>query len=157
MAAGLTIDADKVDALAEWLDDRLARDVAEASADRMLAIDALISPRGLNPLFVDAMEAGGPYGTGWPGPRIVAGPVRIVKCDIVGKDHVRAIVSGDDGASFSPPPGERCWGSIASMRPFAEISSAGRAADASGATPKAELLLTTWQADCGTCKPRPGS
>ena len=57
MAAGLTIDADKVDALAEWLDERLARNVAEASADRMLAIDALISPRGLNPLFVDAMEA----------------------------------------------------------------------------------------------------
>jgi len=29
-----------------------------------------------------------------------AGPVRIIKCDIVGKEHVRAIVSGGDGASF---------------------------------------------------------
>ena len=35
-----------------------------------------------------------------PGPRVVTGPLRIIKCDIVGKDHVRVIVSGDDGASF---------------------------------------------------------
>ena len=46
------------------------------------------------------MESAGPYGMGWPGPRVVTGPVRVVKCDIVGKDHVRAIVAGDDGQSF---------------------------------------------------------
>ena len=46
------------------------------------------------------MEGAGPYGIGWPGPRVVAGPVRVVKCDIVGKDHVRAIVAGDDGRRF---------------------------------------------------------
>lgn len=100
MAAGLTVMSDKVDALADWLDERLAGDVALASQDRALLVDALLSPRGLNPAFVEAMEAAGPYGMGWPGPRIVTGPVRVVKCDIVGKDHVRAIVSGDDGASF---------------------------------------------------------
>lgn len=100
MAAGLTIAADKVDALADWLDARLAGDVSRASASRALLVDALLTPRGLQPAFIDAIEAAGPYGTGWPGPRVVTGPVRVVKCDIVGKDHVRAIVSGDDGASF---------------------------------------------------------
>ena len=100
MAAGLTVDGDKIDALADWLDERLAGDVGRASADKALLVDALLSPGGLNPGFVDAMEAAGPYGMGWPGPRVVTGPVRVVKCDIVGKDHVRAIVSGDDGRSF---------------------------------------------------------
>ncbi len=100
MAAGLTIAADKVDALAEWLDEKLASDVAKSSAAKTLSIDAIISPRGLNPNCVDAMEGAGPYGMGWPAPRIATGPVRVVKCDIVGKDHVRAIVAGDDGASF---------------------------------------------------------
>jgi single-stranded-DNA-specific exonuclease len=100
MAAGLTIDADKIDALADWLDERLAADVGRASADQALLVDALLSPGGLNPGFVDAMEAAGPYGMGWPGPRIVIGPVRVIKCDIVGKDHVRAIMAGDDGRSF---------------------------------------------------------
>jgi single-stranded-DNA-specific exonuclease len=37
---------------------------------------------------------------GWPGPRIAVGPVRLVKADLVGRDHVRLIVRGDDGASF---------------------------------------------------------
>ncbi|MFN0046353.1 MAG: single-stranded-DNA-specific exonuclease RecJ [Sphingorhabdus sp.] len=100
MAAGLTVKAENVEALSQWLDQRLEPDVARASSNSALLIDALLSPRGLNPAFIDAMETAGPYGMGWPSPRIVTGPVRIIKCDIVGKDHVRAIVSGDDGASF---------------------------------------------------------
>ena len=100
MAAGLTVEECKIDALCDFLDERLAGDVAKADEGRALLVDALITPRGLQPQFVDAMEAAGPYGMGWPGPRVVAGPVRVVKCDIVGKDHVRVIASGDDGASF---------------------------------------------------------
>ena len=100
MAAGLTIDAANIDALADFLDERLAAKVAAADEGRALLGDALITPRGLQPEFVAAMEGAGPYGMGWPGPRIIVGPVRVVKSDIVGKDHVRAIVSGDDGASF---------------------------------------------------------
>src|SRR3546814_1969441 len=37
---------------------------------------------------------------GWPAPRWAAGPVRIIKADVVGNGHVRAIVSGDDGGSL---------------------------------------------------------
>jgi single-stranded-DNA-specific exonuclease len=100
MAAGLTVEESKIEALSDFLDERLAGDVARADEGRALLVDALITPRGLQPQFVDAMEAAGPYGMGWPGPRVAVGPVRLVKCDIVGKDHVRVIVSGDDGASF---------------------------------------------------------
>ncbi|MFC4291168.1 single-stranded-DNA-specific exonuclease RecJ [Sphingorhabdus arenilitoris] len=100
MAAGLTVRADKIEALSEWLNERLEGEVARASGEKSLLVDALLSPAGLNPGFVEAMEAAGPYGMGWPGPRVVTGPLRVVKCDIVGKDHVRAIVAGDDGRSF---------------------------------------------------------
>lgn len=100
MAAGLTIAREKVEQLADWLDENLASSVARATADKSLLVDALLAPRGLQPGLIEAMESAGPYGNGWPGPRIVTGPVRVVRCDIVGKDHVRAIVSGDDGASF---------------------------------------------------------
>ncbi len=31
---------------------------------------------------------------------MAVGPVRRVKCDIVGTDHVRLIAAGDDGKSF---------------------------------------------------------
>jgi single-stranded-DNA-specific exonuclease len=51
-------------------------------------------------LWCDAIESAGPYGAGWPAPRVATGPVRIVESGIVGTDHVRLIVSGDDGARF---------------------------------------------------------
>ncbi len=97
MACGITIDAGKLDAFAEFLDERLASDVAIASDARALLVDAVVGPGGVTPALVEALEAGGPYGAGWPGPRVAAGRVRVVKADIVGNGHVRTIVSGDDG------------------------------------------------------------
>lgn len=100
MAAGLTVAADRVDALAAFLDDRLAADVARARDDRALLLDAVVSPGGVARSLVDALDVGGPYGAGWPAPRVAAGPVRIVRADIVGTGHVRAIASGADGRAI---------------------------------------------------------
>ncbi|KFL48421.1 single-stranded DNA-specific exonuclease [Sphingobium sp. ba1] len=100
MAAGLTVAADKVDALADFLDDRLASAVARARDDWALLIDAVLAPAGVNPEFVAAIEQGGPYGAGWPAPRIAAGPMRVVKADVVGNGHLRAIMAGADGRSI---------------------------------------------------------
>ena len=100
MAAGLTVAADKLDELAQWLDDRLARDVAAAQGAQALTLDLAVAPRGLHPDLVTALESAGPFGMGWPGPRVAVGPVRVVKADVVGADHLRLIVRGDDGASF---------------------------------------------------------
>lgn len=100
MACGLTIAPEQVEPLADWLDERLARDVGAARAAQSLALDLSLSPGGLTPALVEALDGAGPYGIGWPGPRVAIGPVRLVKCDLVGNDHVRAIVSGSDGRSF---------------------------------------------------------
>ena len=100
MAAGLTIAATQIAAFADFLEDRLAAGVDRSIGDRALLLDAVMAPGGVNPDFVGAMEAGGPYGMGWPAPRIATGPVRVVKADIVGNGHVRAIVAGDDGRSL---------------------------------------------------------
>ena len=100
MAAGLTVMADKVDALADFLDDRLSAAVARARDERALLIDAVLAPAGVNPDFVAAIEAGGPYGAGWPAPLIAAGPMRVIRADVVGNGHLRAIMAGDDGRSI---------------------------------------------------------
>ncbi|WP_333838875.1 single-stranded-DNA-specific exonuclease RecJ [Novosphingobium sp.] len=100
MACGLTIAPEQVEPLADWLDERLGRDVGAARAAQSLALDLSLSPGGLTPALVEALDGAGPYGIGWPGPRVAIGPVRLVKCDLVGNDHVRAIVSGSDGRSF---------------------------------------------------------
>ncbi|HEU4959616.1 MAG TPA: single-stranded-DNA-specific exonuclease RecJ [Sphingomonas sp.] len=100
MAAGLTVAADGIAAFADFLDERLAEAVARSIEGRALLVDALLAPGGVTPALVESLEAGGPYGTGWPAPRVAAGPVRVVKADVVGNGHVRAIVAGDDGRSL---------------------------------------------------------
>ncbi len=100
MAAGLTVKAGKADALADWLDSHLGRQVERARSDLETVLDLAVAPGGLVPGLVEALEEGGPYGVGWPGPRVAVGPVRLVKCDIVGTDHVRIIAAGEDGRSF---------------------------------------------------------
>ncbi|MCT2558081.1 single-stranded-DNA-specific exonuclease RecJ [Tsuneonella sp. YG55] len=100
MAAGLTVESAKIGALADWLDSRLGAAVARAKESESMALDLVLAPGGLTPALVDALEAAGPFGMGWPGPRVAVGPVRLVKVDVVGVDHVRAIATGLDGRSF---------------------------------------------------------
>lgn len=100
MAAGLTIAPDKLDALSEWLDSLLAADVSRASANQSMLLDLALAPGGLTPALVETLESAGPFGMGWPGPRVAVGPVHIIKADTVGADHVRLIVGGQDGGRF---------------------------------------------------------
>ena len=100
MAAGLTIAPGALDALSDWLDERLGSAVTGAMANQSMQLDLALAPGGLTPALVEALESAGPYGMGWPGPRVAVGPVRMVKADLVGTDHVRLIVRGEDGANF---------------------------------------------------------
>jgi len=100
MAAGLTVEAGKLDALGQWLDERLGNTVSAAMASQAMLLDLAVAPGGLTPALVEELESAGPYGMGWPGPRVAVGPVRLVKADLVGTDHVRLIARGEDGASF---------------------------------------------------------
>lgn len=100
MAAGLTIEEASLDAFADWLDAQLAPAVARASAERIVALDLSLAPGGLTPELVEQLDSAGPFGVGWPAPRVAVGPVRLVRAELVGTDHVRLIASGQDGASF---------------------------------------------------------
>ncbi len=97
MAAGLTVAAARIGELAAFLDARLAAAVAAATADRALSIDAAVAPRGLNAGLVDVLETAGPYGQGWPAPRVAAGPFTIADARIVGENHLRLQLAGADG------------------------------------------------------------
>ena len=145
MAAGLTVAADSIDALASFLNERLSGDVGAAQAARALHLDAALAPRGVSIALADALDAAGPYGQGWAHPRVASGPWVVVKCDIVGEVHVRAILAGADGArlkvmafrSADTPLGLALLG--AGQRP---LYIAGRVKrDDWGRTPAAELHL----------------
>ena len=101
MACGVTIAGALLDDFADFLEERLAERVTASVGERALLLDAVVAPGGVCPDLVTAMEAGGPYGMGWPAPRVAAGPVSVIKADVVGSGgHVRLIVAGDDGRSL---------------------------------------------------------
>jgi single-stranded-DNA-specific exonuclease len=146
MAAGLTVDEAKLDALASWLDAQLAPAVARASAERVVTLDLSLAPGGLTPGLVETLDSAGPFGVGWPAPRVAVGPVRLVRAELVGSDHVRLIASGQDGASFKAiafraaetPLGQALLHGAAGRR----LWLAGRAKiDDWGSRPQAELHL----------------
>jgi single-stranded-DNA-specific exonuclease len=64
-----------------------------------MALDLAVAPRGLNPDLVELLETTGPFGVGWPAPRVAVGPVQIIKADVVGTHHVRLLVRGGDGTT----------------------------------------------------------
>jgi len=100
MAAGVTVACGGIEPLRAFLNDRLAATIETARGDRALTLDALLSPGGVAGSLCDQLDAGGPYGAGWPAPRCAAGPARLLRTAIVGNGHVRGIASGDDGKSF---------------------------------------------------------
>jgi single-stranded-DNA-specific exonuclease len=100
MAAGLTVEAAKLGALADWLDERVGGQVMRSMESAAMPMDLALAPGGLTPELVAALDAAGPFGMGWPGPRVAVGPVRLIRAEIVGSDHVRLVASGLDGKSF---------------------------------------------------------
>ena len=100
MAAGLTLPPRGLEPFQAFINERLAGDVEKARGDRALLLDALLAPGGVAGSLCDALDAAGPYGAGWPSPRVAAGPVRLLRTGIVGDGHVRGLGCGDDGKSF---------------------------------------------------------
>src|SRR5690348_7454356 len=100
MAAGLTLPRGGLEPFRAFINERLATDVEQARADKALLLDALLAPGGVAGALCDALDAAGPYGAGWPSPRVAAGPVRLLRTGIVGDGHVRGLGCGDDGKSF---------------------------------------------------------
>ena len=132
MAAGLTLPKGGLDAFRDFICARVAADVERAIGARAYLVDALLAPGGVTGALCDALDAAGPYGAGWPSPKIAAGPARLLRVGIVGDGHVRGIASGDDGKSFKfiafrsatadlgqallSSPGDRRWWLAGSIR-----------------------------------------
>ncbi|WP_448586192.1 single-stranded-DNA-specific exonuclease RecJ [Thermaurantiacus sp.] len=99
MAAGLTVEPGRIAELSAFLNGELGASVRAHGSERALAIDLAVAPRGLSVELAEALEAAGPYGEGWPAPRVAVGPLRLTEARPVGDGkHVRVVGMGADGA-----------------------------------------------------------
>lgn len=97
MAAGLTVEAAKLNELKAFLNERLAGPVAKAGASASLGFDGVIGVGGCNADLCDKLEQLGPYGSGNPEPRFALASARVVQADVVGEKHVRCLITAGDG------------------------------------------------------------
>lgn len=98
MAAGFTVSRDKEAEFRAFLSARIAADVGRDGIVSELGIDGCLQPRGAGVDFIQSLERLSPFGAGNARPRFVFPAVRILKADVVGRDHVRCFIGGEDGA-----------------------------------------------------------
>ncbi|KXF77205.1 single-stranded-DNA-specific exonuclease RecJ [Paramesorhizobium deserti] len=97
MAAGITVERDKLGALRAYFEEAAGEAVARLRDNQSLAIDGALSAAGATLALHDALERAGPYGSGHPQPVLVLPHHRLIGASVVGKDHIRATLAGADG------------------------------------------------------------
>lgn len=101
MAAGLTVARSRVEALGEFLSQRVA---AELDADALvpsLGLDGALSPEAATPELAALLDRVGPFGVGNAEPRFAFARVRVVQANVVGADHVRCVLAGPAGGRLA--------------------------------------------------------
>ena len=92
MAAGFTVARDKINALQDFLAERIGKLIAAEPLVPTLTVDGLVASTSLQPAFIKQLAKLGPFGTGNSEPRFALADCKIVRADIVGEKHVSVIV-----------------------------------------------------------------
>jgi single-stranded-DNA-specific exonuclease len=98
MAAGVTLRKEKLAEFRAYLENALARDVAEARHVNELYIDGAISARAVTTELATTLNRAGPFGSGNPEPVLALPAHQLVYADEVGQAHLRLRFKSGDGA-----------------------------------------------------------
>ena len=100
MAAGLTVEREKLGALRAFLERDLNEAVFNARAAESLTIDAAITARAASADIMHIVDRAGPFGSGNPEPVFALPSHRIAYADPVGQSHVRLRLRSPDGGAL---------------------------------------------------------
>lgn len=94
MAAGFTVERDRLTDLHAFLNERLGEAITGAKKEASLTLEGALSVDGANAALADTVEQLGPYGPGNPEPRFCIQNAQVAFADTVGESHVRARLGG---------------------------------------------------------------
>jgi single-stranded-DNA-specific exonuclease len=97
MAAGFTVAAERVADLAAFLNERVAS-AAGGPIVPLLEIDGAIAGAAATPELAQLVGRLAPFGSGNPEPRFAVTDLRVVRGEVVGEGHVRALLADSSGA-----------------------------------------------------------
>lgn len=98
MAAGVTLRKEKLAEFRAYLENALARDVAEARHVNELYIDGAVSARAVTTELAATLNRAGPFGSGNPEAVLALPAHQLVYADEVGQAHLRLRFKSGDGA-----------------------------------------------------------
>ncbi|QIB32449.1 single-stranded-DNA-specific exonuclease RecJ [Ancylobacter pratisalsi] len=101
MAAGLTVERERLGELRAYLEEVLAEAVDGARAVDETLIDGALSAAGATPDLIELIEKAGPFGAGNPQPVFVFPAHRVVYAEAGNGDHVRVRLRSSDGTVLS--------------------------------------------------------
>jgi single-stranded-DNA-specific exonuclease len=101
MAAGITVERDKLGALRAFFEENAAEMVGQLRSNQSLAVDGALSASGATVALFEMMERAGPFGSGHPQPVLVLPHHRLQDARSIGTNHVKATLVGADGKKLS--------------------------------------------------------
>lgn len=97
MAAGLTVEREKLGALRAHFESIATAQVPSLVANHVLKIDGALAASGATLALFDQLEQAGPYGSGHSQPIFAIPAHRIVDSRLIGTSHVKATLQAMDG------------------------------------------------------------
>ena len=97
MAAGLTLERDRLDDVLEIITDLVKAPVNAAASLRELAFDGALTAASANQELMAMLDRAGPFGSGNPEPRFVLPSHRGLGLKRVGSNHLRATLQAESG------------------------------------------------------------
>jgi len=101
MAAGITVERQKLGALRGFFEERAASEVSRLRNEQSLEIDAALAAEGATEDLLDALEKAGPFGAGHVAPVLVLPRHRLVDARPVGTSHIRAELKSAAGGRMA--------------------------------------------------------
>ncbi|MDB6176528.1 single-stranded-DNA-specific exonuclease RecJ [Paracoccus sp. Z330] len=135
MAAGLTVEADKIEAAMDRLGELLKHDLENRDAVGEMRVSGLLEPSGATPAMLRQLEDAGPYGQAAPAPRFVFADQLIDSASTMGENHLRLNFRSAGSARMEAV----AWGAMNSPLGPALIGAKGRRFHLAG-----KLELSTW-------------
>ena len=100
MAAGFTIDANKIDEFKEFVFKKFKSININLEEKKNYYFDTEVSPSAVNIDFFYKVNLLAPFGSGNPEPRFVIRDLKLVNSKIVGEKHIKNVLVGSDSSTI---------------------------------------------------------
>jgi single-stranded-DNA-specific exonuclease len=100
MAAGFSINISNINKFKDFIFRKFRNINEDIISEKPLYYDSIISPTAINLDFYNNVNILAPFGSGNPEPKFIIQDLKTVNGKIIGKDHIKSVLTGADGTYF---------------------------------------------------------